>query len=165
MPSRFQEMLRLQRQNAETARAGLMWETEEENRLIEMVLNGSSVEDIAKDFQRTEGSIKTRLYTIVCQKIDDGEEDATSAYSRYNVTHEEVEDFRQKKKKREEKQQQRLQNKKQRRTTPLSSRKDGQYSTYQSNPSQSSHTHDDVLRYLHDIRNDINQIKYHLKIH
>lgn len=164
MPSRFQEMLRLQRQNTETARAGLMWETEEENRLIEMVLNGSSVEDIAKDFQRTEGSIKTRLYTIVCQKIDNGEEDADSAYSRYNVTHEEVEDFRQKKKKREEKQQQRLQNKKPRRSTLPSNRKDVPYSS-NNNSYSSQSSHDDLMRYLHDIRNDIHQIKYHLKIH
>jgi hypothetical protein len=153
-------MLRLQRQNAETARAGLMWETEEENKLVDLILSGTSLQDIAKDFQRTEGSIKTRLYTIVCQKIDDGEEDAETAYDKYKVTHEEVEDFRQKKKKREEKQQQRLQNKKPRRSVSQpSNRKDVSYS---SNTSQS---YDDVLRYLRDIRNDLNQIKYHLKIH
>jgi len=163
MPSRFQEMLRLQRQNTETARAGLMWESEEENRLVDMVLNGSSMQDIAKDFQRTEGSIKTRLYTIVCQKIDNGEEDADTAYSKYKVTHEEVEDFRQKKKKREEKQQQRLQNKKPRKSTggPQSNRKDA-YSSYTGHSSQSQ---DDIMRYLHDIRNDLNLVKYHLKIH
>jgi hypothetical protein len=160
MPSRFQEMLRLQRQNAETARAGLMWESEEENRLIELILNGTSLEEIAKDFQRTDGSIKTRLYTIVCQKIDAGEEDADTAYNKYKVTHEEVEDFRQKKQKREEKQQQRLQNKKPRRAvSQLSNRKDVSYS---SNQSQS---YDDVSRSLRDIRNDLNLIKYHLKIH
>ena len=140
-------MLRLQRQNAETARAGLAWEQDEENKLIGLVLGGSALSDIAKELQRTEGSIRTRLLTIVCGKIDSGEEDASSAYNKYKVSSEELDEFRERKRRNEERQQ-KLQNRKNKK--PVRTLGSG--------------ANDDVIRHLQDIKNDLNLLKRHLKV-
>jgi hypothetical protein len=70
MPSRFQEMLKTQRQNQETSRAGLKWESDEDDKLLTMVSQGISLMDIAKSLQRTEGSIKTRLIVYALSKME-----------------------------------------------------------------------------------------------
>ena len=70
MPSRFQEMLKSQRQNQETSRAGLKWESDEDDKLLTMVSQGVSLMDIAKSLQRTEGSIKTRLIVYALSKME-----------------------------------------------------------------------------------------------
>lgn len=70
MPSRFQEMLKKQRENIETSRAGLKWEQDEDNQLLSMVSSGTSLTDIAKTLQRTEGSIKTRLILYAINKME-----------------------------------------------------------------------------------------------
>lgn len=70
MPSRFEKMLEKQRQNAETSRAGLKWEQEEDDQLLNMVSEGVSLTDIAKTLQRTEGSIKTRLIIYAINKME-----------------------------------------------------------------------------------------------
>jgi ribosome-binding protein aMBF1 (putative translation factor) len=57
--SLYQEKLRKQRENPETSRAGLKWEVEEDNTLIDKINDNESIEDIAKQLQRTAGSIKT----------------------------------------------------------------------------------------------------------
>jgi predicted DNA binding CopG/RHH family protein len=149
MPSRFQEMLRTQRQNAETARAGLTWENDEEDRLLDMLLNGKSFQEAAKDLQRTEGSIRTRVYSIYLNKIDNGEETFQSVYDKLRITSDELEEFRLKKKAREEKLQMRLQNKK---TT--------RRQTNRSKPTEST----DVSTQLMSIRKDLQAIKQYFKI-
>lgn len=160
MPSKIQEMLRLQRQNAETARAGLAWDKDEEDRLINQVVDGVSVADIAKDLQRTEGSIQTRLYTIICNKIDNGDEDVDSACANYNITAEGLNEFREKKKVRDDRQQQRLQNKKSKKPN---NRTQNNYSGTANG--YASYSVDDVMKSLVEIRNDISLLKYHFKIH
>ena len=70
MPSKFQEMLKNQRQNAETSRAGLKWEQDEDDRLLKMLSEGTCLADIAKSLQRTEGSIKTRLTVYAINKME-----------------------------------------------------------------------------------------------
>ena len=70
MPSRFQEMLKKQRENVETSRAGLKWEQDEDNQLLSMISSGTSLSDIAKTLQRTEGSIKTRLILYAINKME-----------------------------------------------------------------------------------------------
>ena len=57
----FQEKLRKQRENPETSRAGLKWEQDEDDALIDKINEGITYSEIAKQLQRTEGSIKTRL--------------------------------------------------------------------------------------------------------
>ena len=150
MPSRFQEMLRTQRQNAETARAGLMWEADEEDRMLNMILNGKSIQDTAKELQRTDGSIRTRVYSIYLNKIDNGEESFQSVYDKLGITTEELEDFRQKKKQREEKLQQRLKN-----------RKTGGKKQMSSRPTRDP---SDVSSQLSDIKRDLEAIKRYFKI-
>jgi len=71
MQSRFQEMLKVQRQNQETARVGLKWEADELDHLMKMVNEGQSTQDIAKTLQRTEGSIRTRLILNAISKMED----------------------------------------------------------------------------------------------
>ena len=57
----FQNKLKEQRKNPETSRAGLKWEQDEDNTLLDKINDNVSIEDIAKELQRTVISIKTRL--------------------------------------------------------------------------------------------------------
>ena len=148
MPSKYQEMLKTQRQNQETARAGLMWEHGEEDRLMNMLFSGSSYESVAKDLKRTEGSIKTRLHSILCKQIDAGDETVESVYDKYKVSQEELDDFRDKKRKREEKLQERLKNRKPK-TNPAPTRADNS---------------NNVLSHILDIKRDLTSIKQYFKI-
>lgn len=80
----FQEKLRKQRENPETSRAGLKWKTEEDDALVDKINEGISYSDIAKQLQRTEGSIKTRLIVKALTLIDEDHsitlEDAANKY-------------------------------------------------------------------------------------
>jgi len=109
--SKFQEKLKIQRQSEETARAGLKWSPEEESTILDDLSNGKTITDVALQLQRTEGSIRTRLFTLICKKIDNG--DALEAYfcNEYNISSDEIATFRQVRKEREEKMQSRMQNK------------------------------------------------------
>lgn len=69
MPSKFQEMLKKQRSNPETSRAGLKWNKEEDDQLLNMVAENDTIPNIAKFLQRTEGSIKTRLILYAINKM------------------------------------------------------------------------------------------------
>ncbi len=139
-------MLRNQRQNEETARAGLSWEDGEEDRLVRMLLDGNTYVDVARILKRTEGSVKNRLYSILCRQIDAGEETCQSAYDKFNVSNDELDDFRDKKRKREEKLQERQKTKKTRNTTP---------------PVASNN----ILGHIMDIKRDISAIKQYFKIY
>jgi hypothetical protein len=144
MPSRFQEMLRVQRQNEETSRAGLMWEADEEANVLKMIFEGKTFADVAKILKRTEGSIKTRLYTILCNKIDAGEETYESVYNSYKVSSDELNEYKLKKTKREEKVMNRSLNKKQYKST--------------------QNTSTDVQSQLNDIKRDLYLIRQYFKI-
>lgn len=100
--SLYQEKLRKQRENPETSRAGLKWETDEDNALINKIDDNVSIEDIAKQLQRTVGSIKTRLIVKALILID---EDHTttleSAAERYKITMSDIQTYQANKKKRQ----------------------------------------------------------------
>lgn len=102
MPSRFQEMLKNQRQNPETGRAGLKWDTEEENQLLSLVANGQSVADIAKSLQRTEGSIRTRLIMYAINKMENDNLSLQQVCEMVHLSESEVIDYQQKKQARED---------------------------------------------------------------
>lgn len=70
MPSKFQEMLKVQRENNETSRAGLKWDFDEDDKMLFMVRNGDSHEVVAKVLQRTVGSIGTRLIINAINKMN-----------------------------------------------------------------------------------------------
>jgi hypothetical protein len=80
----FQEKLRKQRENPETSRAGLKWEQDEDDALIDKINEGASYADIAKQLQRTEGSIKTRLIIRALNLVEEDHsitiEDAVAKY-------------------------------------------------------------------------------------
>jgi hypothetical protein len=67
--TKFVQMLETQRQNPETARAGLKWDQEEIDNLLDHIRNDVPIEDIAKELQRTAGSIKTRLITYALNEM------------------------------------------------------------------------------------------------
>jgi len=144
-------MLRTQRQNENTARAGLAWESGEEDKVLNMIFSGKSYEDVGKELQRTDGSIRTRLCTILCKQLDSGEETLQSVYDKYRVTSDEVEEFRLKKKKREETLQFRVEKRKTVAKTPYTK------SSYDTN-SNSLHGH------IMDIKRELYSIKQHLQI-
>lgn len=66
---KFQSMLEEQRKNPETARAGVRWETDEIENLLSQVKEDVPLEDIAKELQRTPGSLKTRLITYALNEM------------------------------------------------------------------------------------------------
>ena len=149
MPSRYQEILKTQRLNQDTARAGLAWEIGEEDRVLNMIYEGKSFEYVAKDLQRTEGSIRTRLYSVLCKQIDVGEETEQSVYDKYKVKSEELEEFRMKKKKRDEKFQDRIKN---RGTKKLNKNTSYDIGT------------NSLTGHILDIKRDLYAIKQHFKI-
>jgi len=98
----FQEKLRKQRENPETSRAGLKWETEEDNALIDKINDGVSMTEIAKQLQRTEGSIKTRLIVKALSLVDDDHSiTLEEAATRFKITTQDIQVYQANKKKRQ----------------------------------------------------------------
>jgi hypothetical protein len=117
MQSRFQDMLRNQRLNPETSRAGLKWEEVEDDQLLSMVSEGVSPAEIAKTLQRTEGSIRTRLIVYAISKM---EKDNLSLYQVSELVHlseNDILEYQERKRLRDEKKQQKPSKKRQ--TLPL----------------------------------------------
>ena len=98
----YQEKLLKQRENPETSRAGLKWEVDEDNALINKIDEDVNIEDIAKQLQRTSGSIKTRLIVKALTLID---EDHTitleQAADKYKITTQDIQAYQANKKKRQ----------------------------------------------------------------
>jgi hypothetical protein len=98
----FQEKLRKQRENPETSRAGLKWEQDEDDALIDKINEGTSYADIAKQLQRTEGSIKTRL---IIRALNLVEEDHSitleDAATKYKITIQDIQLYQANKRKRQ----------------------------------------------------------------
>lgn len=98
----FQEKLRKQRENPETCRAGLKWETEEDNALLDKINEGVSFGDISKQLQRTEGSIKTRLIVKALALVDEDHSiTLDDASARFKVTTQDIQVYQANKKKRQ----------------------------------------------------------------
>ena len=98
----YQEKLRKQRENPETSRAGLKWEVDEDNALINKIDEDVNIEDIAKQLQRTTGSIKTRLIVKALTLIDE-EHSITleQAAEKYKITTQDIQTYQANKKKRQ----------------------------------------------------------------
>jgi hypothetical protein len=98
----FQEKLRKQRENPETSRAGLKWETEEDNVLIDKIKEEVSFSEIARQLQRTEGSIKTRLIVKALSLVDDDHSiTLEEAASRFKITTQDIQVYQANKNKRQ----------------------------------------------------------------
>jgi chromosome segregation and condensation protein ScpB len=98
----YQEKLRKQRENPETSRAGLKWEVEEDNALINKIDDNVSIDDIAKTLQRTAGSIKTRLIVKALALIDEDHSiTIDQAAEKYKITIQDIQTYQANKKKRQ----------------------------------------------------------------
>ncbi len=98
----FQEKLRKQRENPETCRAGLKWETEEDNALLDKINEGQSFTDISKQLQRTEGSIKTRLIVKALALVDENHSiTLDDAATKFKITTQDIQVYQANKKKRQ----------------------------------------------------------------
>jgi chromosome segregation and condensation protein ScpB len=98
----YQEKLRKQRENPETSRAGLKWEVEEDNALINKIDENVNIEDIAKQLQRTSGSIKTRLIVKALTLIDEDHSiTLDQAAEKYKITTQDIQAYQANKKKRQ----------------------------------------------------------------
>jgi len=98
----FQEKLRKQRENPETSRAGLKWEVEEDNTLIDKINDDTSFVDIAKLLQRTEGSIKTRLIVKALSLVDEDHSiTLEDAAAKFKITTQDIQVYQANKKKRQ----------------------------------------------------------------
>ena len=98
----YQEKLRKQRENPETSRAGLKWEVEEDNALINKIDEDVNIEDIAKQLQRTSGSIKTRLIVKALTLIDEDHSiTLDQAAEKYKITTQDIQAYQANKKKRQ----------------------------------------------------------------
>ena len=98
----FQEKLRKQRENPETSRAGLKWEIEEDNVLIDKIKEELSFSEIAKQLQRTEGSIKTRLIVKALTLVDEDHSiTLEEAASRFKITTQDIQVYQANKRKRQ----------------------------------------------------------------
>ena len=107
----YQEKLRKQRENPETSRAGLKWETDEDNVLISKIEDNISFEEIAKSLQRTVGSIKTRLIVKALTLIDENHSiTLEEAAEKFKITTSDIQSYQVNKKKRQKSVQQRNNN-------------------------------------------------------
>lgn len=98
----FQEKLRKQRENPETSRAGLKWEQDEDDALLDKINEGTSYSDIAKQLQRTEGSIKTRLIIRALNLVEDDHSiTLEDAAKKYKITIQDIQLYQANKKKRQ----------------------------------------------------------------
>lgn len=98
----YQEKLRKQRENPETSRAGLKWETDEDNVLISKIDDNVSFEEIAKSLQRTVGSIKTRLIVKALNLIDENHSiTLEEAAQKFKITMSDIQSYQANKKKRQ----------------------------------------------------------------
>jgi hypothetical protein len=79
--SNFDEL----RRNDATSKAGLRWETGEEEKVLSMRSNKASFDDIASELKRTSRSIQTRLYQSVCKSVETENEDESSLIAKYDI--------------------------------------------------------------------------------
>lgn len=95
--NRYQERLREQRKNPETSRAGLKWGDDEDNVLSDKISENESLDNIAKELQRTTGSIKTRLIIKAINAITNDNLSVAEATDKFKITEEDINDYKKKK--------------------------------------------------------------------
>lgn len=88
--SNFDEL----RKNETTSRAGLGWETGEEDKLLSMRLEKSSFDDIALELKRTTRSIQTRLYQHVCKLVEVDNENESELIKKFDLAYDDFESFK-----------------------------------------------------------------------
>lgn len=106
MPPRIQEILTKQRENPETANAGLPWKESDDEILLTRVKNDTIFDDVAKELHRTVGSIKTRLITHALNRLASGDEQLDEISADLRLESNEITEYKRKKEIRDEKRKQ-----------------------------------------------------------
>jgi len=96
-------MLKDQRQNPETSRVGLKWEQDDIDKLLNMVKDDITIEEMANVLQRTPGSVKTRLVLFALKQMQTDDLTMEDSARMYNISPEDISDYNTKKAEREEK--------------------------------------------------------------
>lgn len=89
----YQNKLKEQRKNPETSRAGLKWEQDEDNTLLDKLKDDVSIEDIAKELQRTVRSIKTRLIIKALTDMRKNSSTIEEASVKYKITVDDINNY------------------------------------------------------------------------
>ena len=97
------KMLREQRQNPETCRVGLKWDQDDIDKLLDMVKDKTTIEEMARVLQRTSGSIKTRLVVLAIKQMEEDNLTMEDAANKFNLDSVDISDYNTKKAEREEK--------------------------------------------------------------
>lgn len=107
--SKFQDNMRRQRENPETKRAGLKWDDEEDEKVINMAKEGKSFDDIAKEFFRSSASIKTRVLNHVFKLLratpSMNTEDREGLLKDFQLVEEDIQKYMEKRRNNDEKKQ------------------------------------------------------------
>lgn len=103
--STFQKKLQIDRNNEETSNAGLKWDKDDDNYLTENAKNGMSIDELAKNLKRTEGSIKTRLVITVLNIRDETSTPTEELCKKYGISQSDLTQYEQRKKQREDRRQ------------------------------------------------------------
>jgi ATP-dependent exoDNAse (exonuclease V) alpha subunit len=70
----FYQKIQALKQNPETAKAGVRWTSEEVIQLVKEIKGKSSIKEISKIHQRTEGSIIAKLLSVASSYVIDGQD-------------------------------------------------------------------------------------------
>lgn len=101
MTSKIQDMLNVQRQNQETSRAGLKWDSDDDDQLTSMVKQNVPIPEIAKSLLRTPGSIKTRLIVRAIGKMNVENVSKSDAAAMVGIEESDITEYMDKKKERD----------------------------------------------------------------
>lgn len=101
----FQKKLQNDRNNEDTANAGLKWTNDDDSFLLNKASIGMKISELAKVLKRTEGSIKTRLVINVLNESKETGEDVNVVGSKYGIMEVDIKNYEEKKKIREDKKQ------------------------------------------------------------
>ena len=70
----FYQKIQALKQNPETAKAGVRWTSEEVIQLVKEIKEKSSIKEISKIHQRTEGSIIAKLLSVASSYVIEGQD-------------------------------------------------------------------------------------------
>lgn len=101
----FQKKLQNDRNNEDTANAGLKWTNDDDKFLLNNAGIGMKISELAKVLKRTDGSIKTRLVINVLNETKETGEDVIVVGCKYGITDQDIKNYEEKKKVREDKKQ------------------------------------------------------------
>lgn len=102
--ARFQENMKKLRESPDTARAGLKWMDDEDDKVLDMLKSKKTYADIAKELKRTANSIKTRAIMNAIKMIEEDGKDKASVMKDFDLSETDIKEYKEKKQQRDEQQ-------------------------------------------------------------